>query len=119
MKDLRDLQNRRGGGGGGPPPGEAEGDALGVVDQPCRCLVHLPPFSGQKSRLVGCQEGACLKVSRFNYFTGRSSCSEAGSYLRRIDSCTTQLKARGVVDQPCRCFVHLLPRSYLRFRAHI
>ena len=30
-----------------------------------------------------------------NYFTEMCSGSEAGSYLRRVDSCITQLKAQG------------------------
>ena len=32
---------------------------------------------------------------RVNYFTEMCSGSEAGSYLRLIDSCSTQLKAQG------------------------
>jgi len=36
-----------------------------------------------------------IRIRKNNYFTEMCSGSEAGSYLRRIDSCITQLKAQG------------------------
>ena len=38
---------------------------------------------------------ACHHRIEDNYFTETCSASEAGSYLRRIDSCITQLKVQG------------------------
>ena len=51
---------------------------------------HILPSSGAL-----CASPRTSPAFKNNYFTEMCSGSEAGSYLRRVDSCITQLKAQG------------------------
>ena len=49
----------------------------------------------KRVRTGTCQESTNRVIAREDAFPGTSSSSEAGSNLRRIDSCITPLKAQG------------------------